>query len=247
MADNNIHAGHRLRMREKYLKFGPEAFSDHELLEMLLYFSIPRANTNHTAHHLLDRFGSLENLLSADVSSIKSVDGIGESSALQISIAGALSKRSKKKPISPKKKFQDLESVGNFFVERFSGSSREVVAAMFLDSSMRLIDMITIAEGSVGEVSFTPARVVREAILKDATAVILAHNHPCGVSVASLADRNITIVLEAALSSVEIPLIEHIIVSEVGFAPTLMYKPNTARVHIAGRIFGADFFKKFYK
>lgn len=247
MSSNNLHAGHRLRMREKYFKFGPDAFQDHELLEMLLYFSIPRANTNDTAHLLLERFGSFENLLSADVSSIRSVEGVGESSALLISIVGALVKRSKKKQTSLKKKFNNLESVGNFFVERFAGSSKEVVAAMFLDSNMRLIDVTTIAEGSVGEVSFTPAKVVREAIIKDATAVILAHNHPSGISAASLADRNMTIVLESALSSVEIPLIEHIVVGEMGFAPTLMYKPHTARFNITSRIFGEDFIKNFYR
>ena len=118
---------------------------------------------------------------------------------------------------------------------------------MYLDSAMRLIDVSTIAEGSIGEVRITPAKIVREAVLKDATSVIIAHNHPGGSSAMSASDRNFTFVLESALSAVEMPLLEHIIVSEVGYAPTMMYKPNTARVNLTGRIYGEDFFKNFYK
>ena len=247
MSANHLHDGHRERMREKYLRFGEEAFSDHELIEMLLFHSVPRSNTNDTAHLLLDRFDSPEKLFSADLSSLQSVEGVGERSAMLLSIVGALHKRCKKKKISSKIRFLDLESVGNFFAERFSGSTKEIVEAMYLDSKMRLIDVTTIAEGSIGEVAFTPSKIVRDAIIKDASAVILAHNHPGGVSAASLADKNISIVLESSLASVEIPLIEHIIVSEVGFAPILMYKPHTARANITARIFGEDFFKKFYK
>ena len=246
MAFNNIHEGHRHRMREKYFKFGTEAFSDHELVEMLLYHSISRANTNDTAHRLLDRFGSIEALLSADLSSIKNVEGVGENSALLVSLVGALSKRSKIKRLSTKKKFQDINSVGNFFCEMFSGSSKEIVVAMFLDSNMRLIDVTTIAEGAIGEVSFTPAKLIREVVIKEASAVILAHNHPASASAASNADKNMTIVLEAALSTLEIPLIEHIIVSKEGYIPTMLYKPNTVRANIVSRVFGEDFFKKFY-
>lgn len=247
MSGNNLHDGHRERMREKYLKFGEEAFSDHELIEMLLFYSVPRTNTNNTAHLLLDRFDSVEKLLSADIPSLQSIEGVGERSAMLVSLVGALNKRSKKKQISSKRRFSDLESVGNFFAERFSGSTKEIVAAMYLDSKMHLIDVTTVAEGSIGEATFTPSRIVRNAIIKDASAVILAHNHPGGVAAASLTDKNISIVLESSLASVEIPLIEHIIVTEVGFAPTMMYKPHTARTNITARIFGEDFFKKFYK
>lgn len=247
MPNNNLHDGHRPRMREKYLKFGPEVFSDHEIIEILLFFSVPRVNTNDTAHRLLDRFGSLESLFSADISSLKSVDGVGDNSALLISLVGEIIKRSKRKKHSTKKKFTDIDSVGNYFCERFAGSSKEIVCAMYLDSAMRLIEVTTIAEGSVGEVRITPAKIVREAVLKDAASVIIAHNHPGGVSATSASDRNFTFVLESALSAVEMPLLEHIIVSEVGYAPTMMYKPNTARANLTGRIYGEGFFKSFYQ
>lgn len=247
MSDSNLHDGHRARMREKYLKFGADAFSDHELIEMLLYYSVPRTNTNNTAHLLLDRFDSVEKLLSADIPSLQSVDGVGERSAMLVSLAGALNKRSKKKKASSKMRFSNLESVGNFFAERFSGSTKEIVAAMYLDNKMHLIDVSTIAEGSIGEAAFAPSKIVRNAIIKDASAVILAHNHPGGVAVASLSDRNISIVLETSLAAVEIPLIEHLIITEVGYTPTLMFKPHTARTNITTRIFGEDFYRKFYK
>ena len=118
---------------------------------------------------------------------------------------------------------------------------------MYLDSNMRLIDVSTIAEGSVGEVSFTPAKVVREAVIKEATAIVLAHNHPSGVSVASIADKNMTYVLETALAALEIPILEHVIVCETNYTPTMLYKPNSARAHIASRVLGEGFFKEFYQ
>jgi DNA repair protein RadC len=164
-----------------------------------------------------------------------------------VSLAGALNKRSKKKKASSKMRFSNLESVGNFFAERFSGSTKEIVAAMYLDNKMHLIDVSTVAEGSIGEAAFAPSKIVRNAIIKDASAVILAHNHPGGVAVASLSDRNISIVLETSLAAVEIPLIEHLIITEVGYTPTLMFKPHTARTNITTRIFGEDFYRKFYK
>ena len=246
MATNNIHQGHRQRMREKYSKFGNEAFSDHELVEMLLFHSVPRANTNDIAHRLIDRFGSVEGLLSADIASVKDIEGVGNNSALLISLVGALAKRSKAKRFSSKKKFQDISSIGNYFCERFSGSSKEIFAVMYLDSNMRVIDVSTIAEGSIGEVAFTPAKVVREVVIKEANAIVLAHNHPSGVSVASNADKNMTYVLETALAALEIPILEHVIVSKSSYAPTMMYKPNSARANIVSRVFGEDFFKKFY-
>ena len=244
---NSIHQGHRNRLKEKFLKFGPDVFSDHELIEILLFFSILRINTNDTAHKLLERFGSLEALFGASHTQISEVEGVGPSSALLISLVGALMRRSTKNRIPKRKKYSNLEEIGNLLTEQYKGLQCERFLALYFDASMRLIEISTVAEGTFGEAAVSPAKVTREAVLKGASGVIVVHNHPLGASSVSNADRNLTHILEASLAAVDIPLIEHIIVGEMGYAPTMTYKTNPTRSALSAKIYGNSFYKEFYK
>ena len=105
-SNSNLHSGHRSRMKDKYSRLGSDAFSDHELLEMLLFHSIPRADTNETAHKLIERFGSLEGVFNSDLEMLLTVDGIGESSAILISLVGDIHNRIAKTPVRKKKKYK---------------------------------------------------------------------------------------------------------------------------------------------
>lgn len=244
--DNQTHSGHRDRLKEKFISFGPEIFSDHELLEMLLFFSIPRVNTNGLAHRLIDRFGSLNSVLTAPVDQLVLVEGVGKSSAILISLVGALMCRARRKPISNRKKFSNLREVGEMLTDYYRYLPQERFCALYFDASMRLIETSVIAEGSVGEISVTPSRIAREAVLKGASGVIVAHNHPLGASSLSSSDRNLTHIIEASLAAVEIPLLEHIVVGEVGYAPTMMYMPGSSGAVRSAKIYGDSFLKSFY-
>lgn len=244
--DNQTHKGHRDRLKEKFISFGPEIFSDHELLEMLLFFSIPRVNTNDLAHRLIDRFGSLNAVLNSPVDQLVLVEGVGKSSAILVSLTGALTSRSRQKPISKRKKFSNLRDVGEMLTDYYRNLPYERFCALYFDASMRLIEMSVIAEGAVGEASVTPSRIAREAVLKGASGVIVAHNHPLGASSLSSSDRNLTHIIEASLAAVEIPLIEHVVVGEVGYSPTMMYKPGSSGAARSARIYGDSFLKGFY-
>ena len=244
--DNQIHKGHRDRLKEKLISFGPEIFSDHELLEMLLFFSIPRVNTNDLAHRLIDRFGSLNAVLTASIDQLLLIEGIGKGSAILISITGTLMSRARQKPISKRKKFSNLREVGEMLTEYYRNLPNERFCALYFDASMRLIEISVIADGAVGEVSVTPSRIAREAVLKGASGVIVAHNHPLGAASLSLSDRNLTHVIEASLAAVEIPLIEHIVVGEVGYAPTMLFMPDSPGAARRARIYGDAFTKGFY-
>lgn len=244
---SNVHSGHRSRMREKYLRFGADVFSDHELVEMLLYHSIPRADTNATAHELIEKLGSLENVMFCDIEMLQTVEGVGESSAILISLIGDIYSRISKKPVNKKKKYRTLTDVGEFLVSHYSGARKEYFSAMYFNSSMELIDISVLSEGSAGEAAVTPSRIAREAILKGAAGVIIAHNHLGDSPLLSTADRSITNLVEATLSAVSIPLIEHIVVSPAGYAPSMHLRSGTAASALGAQAFGDDFFTRFYK
>lgn len=243
---NQIHKGHRERITEKLIKFGPESFSDHELLEILLFFSIPRANTNDVAHQLIDTFGSLQSVFNADFERLITVKGVGTRSALLITLVGALLHRTRTKQVIKRKKYNNLREVGEMLSVYYQGFDHERFCALYFDASMRLIEISVIAEGVTGEISVTPSKITREAVLKGAVGVIVAHNHPLGASSLSNTDRNLTHIIEASLSAVEIPLIEHIVVGEVGYAPTMLFKPGSPRNSLNAKIYGDSFQKDFY-
>ncbi len=246
-SENNLHSGHRSRMKEKYLRFGSDVFSDHELLEILLFHSIPRIDTNATAHELIEKLGSLENVMFSDVEMLRTVDGVGESSALLISLIGDIYSRIDKKPLNKKKKYRTLTDVGEFLVSHYSGARKEYFSALYFNSSMELIDVVVLSEGSASEAAVTPSRIAREAILKDASGVIIAHNHLGDSPLISHADRNLTNLVEATLSAVGIPLIEHVVVSQAGYAPSMHLRSGTPASTLGTQAFGDDFFTRFYK
>jgi DNA repair protein RadC len=217
------------------------------LIELLLFFSVPRVNTNDIAHRLLDRFGSLELLFQASIDQLTTVEGVGTSSAIIISLIGILMRRSKKSSLSKRKKYSSLEEIGNLLTELFRGLQNERFLALYFDASMRLIEISTVSEGSIGEAAVSPSRITREAVLKGASSVIIAHNHPLGAASLSSSDRNLTHVIEASLAAVDIPLIEHIVVGEVGYAPTMVYKASPVRSALSTKIYGSSFYKEFYK
>ena len=128
----------------------------------------------------------------------------------------------------------------------YQGVHNERFCALYFDASMRLIEMSVIAEGSIGKAAVTPSRIARDAVLKGAAGVIVAHNHPLGIASISVSDRNTTHIIEASLAAVDVPLIEHIVVGEVGYAPTMMYKMSSSRSSLFSHIYGDAFYKKFY-
>lgn len=246
-SNSNLHSGHRSRMKEKYLRLGSDAFSDHELLEMLLFHSIPRADTNETAHKLIERFGSLEGVLNSELEALLTVDGIGECSAILISLVDDFRSRIAKTPVRKKKKYKSLSVVGELLSSLYSGAQKEYFSALYFNSSMELITVSVISEGSETEAAVTPSRLAREAVLKNAAGVIIAHNHLGESHLLSSADRKITNLVESTLSAIGIPLIEHIVVTPAGYAPSMHLRSGTAPRIVGTEHLGEDFFTTFYK
>ena len=219
IADSEIHSGHRGRMREKLLAHGARIFDTYELLEMLLYHSIPYKDTNPIAKRLLHRFGGLDGVFMASRSELCEVNGIGERTAVLIELVGELSTVIGAEILPPRSSdFSDYSSAGKNFVEYFSELSESRTVAAFLDNSMNLIALeeLFALDFSSGGVKAKP--FIDMAIKHRASVVITAHNHPFGPFYPSDGDRASGEMLSDALSRVGILHAEHYLICGSAYA-----------------------------
>lgn len=208
-----MHDGHRERQKNRLLNVGSKAFFDHELLEMLLFFSIPRINTNVIAHRLLDRFGSLAGVFAAGKEDLLSVEGIGENSLTLILLVKDVMHRTSQKPPKKRKKMNNLTNISAFVTELFENEKKEKIYLIALDNSSNIIDSVCISEDGASFSDTTTNKIIRSAISLNAASVILAHNHPDGIAIPSTRDLEMNQKIYAGLRMVEITLIDHFIVS----------------------------------
>ena len=212
-----IHDGHREKMRSRFLAAGLEPFADHEALELLLYYAIPRRDTNPIAHALIERYGSLSGVLSAPVEDLKKVEGIGESAAVLLRLVPQLYRKARLLDAEKETVLTSVERVGAYLLERFAGESHEVVYQLCLDRKGKLLACKRIGEGGVASAEVNIRRLVENAILTEASVVILAHNHPSGVALPSKEDFAATDRAREALALVGVMLADHIIVADGDF------------------------------
>ena len=208
----SVHQGHRARQRKKLLENGPRAFADHELLEMLLYYAIPRRDTNELAHRLLERFGSLQGVFSAPVEELSTVEGVGENAAVLLSLVPQIWQRSLQG--ASERILNSVDKCGEYFAELLSGSRREMLWQVCLDGKGKVLSSRCLAEGDVSMAAVSVRQVVEYALRAGAVAVVLAHNHPSGVALPSQEDCATTRLIRDALRTMNIQLVDHIIVAD---------------------------------
>ena len=212
-----IHDGHREKMRQRFLKSGLDAFADHEALELLLYYAIPRRDTNPIAHALMERYGSLSAVLAAPVEDLKKVEGVGESAAILLKLAPQLYRKAKMSDAEQETILSSVERVGAYLLDRFAGEKNEVVYQLCLDRKGKLLACKKLGEGGVTSADLDIRRLVENALLTGASAVVLAHNHPSGVALPSRDDYAATDRAKTALAVVGVALTDHIIVADGDF------------------------------
>ncbi len=208
----SVHQGHRARQRKKLLENGPRAFADHELLEVLLYYAIPRRDTNELAHRLLERFGSLQGVLSAPVEELSVVEGMGENAAVLLNLVPQIWQRSLQE--GPERILNTVDKCGEYFVGLLSGSRREMLWQVCLDGKGKVLSSRCLSEGDVSMAAVSVRQVVEYALRAGAVGVVLAHNHPSGVALPSQEDCATTRMIRDALRTMNIQLVDHIIVAD---------------------------------
>lgn len=210
----SIHKDHRQRVRERYLKEGLDGFSEVQVLELLLFYVIPRQDTNPIAHRLIDRFGSLYQVLEAPVEELEKVEGIGPNAALLLSLITAVARVYAVNRTEKQKILRTIEDCGEYLKSFFIGRRSEMVYLLCLDAKCKVLGCREIGEGSVNSANVPIRRIVETALGLNATSVVLAHNHPSGIALPSGEDVLTTHRVAAALSTVDIVLVDHIVVAD---------------------------------
>lgn len=160
-----IHDGHREKMRQRFMTGGLDAFADHEILELLLYYAIPRRDTNPIAHALMERYGSLPAVLAAPMEDLKRTEGIGESAAVLLHLVPQVCRRARLAQVGEDQVLNSSERAGAYLLECFDGESREVIYQLCLDRKGKLLACKRLGEGSVASADLDVRRLVENAIL----------------------------------------------------------------------------------
>ena len=213
MERDNVHEGHRDRLRVRFLDEGLEHFQSHNMLELLLFYSIPVKDTNEEAHRLIERFGSLSEVFDADYDELCKVKGIGERSALLIKLMPELFREYEKDKLSHDEvRLNSAELVAKYVSKYFKGLTKEKLYLLCLDSNCKMLRFDLISEGNFNATIINNRKITESAIFSNAASVILVHNHPSGITAPSTMDINATIGIADALESVGIKLNDHIII-----------------------------------
>ena len=206
----NVNEGHRARLRQRMMKEGLNGFQDHEVLEFLLFQSIPRKNTNRLAHELINKFGSLANVLDATPDQLMSVNGISEVTACNLSVLNEVFLRCRRSA-ADKKELSKLSSVLQYAQAILSESNRERLIVVYVDSATSFLSRDEYTSDSSFEINIDVKTIVTNATNINAGGVLLFHCHGNGPCTPSQADFAFTQKLFDTLANLNIMLLEHII------------------------------------
>ena len=173
-SDLSVHAGHRQRLRERFLRGGPDDLAAHELLELLLGYAMPRVDVNPLAHRLIERFGSLSGVTEASVEELMSVSGVGEYTACLIRLLPAVVRRCAIDRVESPRVYDTVGKLVEFLRPRFTGLTTERVYLILLDNGMHMIDCRVISEGSVNSSAVTVRRIAELCLYMHAACAVLA-------------------------------------------------------------------------
>jgi DNA repair protein RadC len=202
------------RPREKLLERGPQSLSDAELLALLLGSGIKGHSAVDLARSLLSEFGSLRDLLGADRRRWEGRLGIGPARCATLMAAMELARRHLREPLNRNSALSSPDSTHRFLLAQLRDRPYEVFSCLFLDNRHRLIAFEEVFRGTIDGASVHPREVIRQTIQHNAAAVIIAHNHPSGVTEPSQADEGVTRRLRQALALIDVRLLDHIIVGD---------------------------------
>ncbi|MBR7070953.1 MAG: DNA repair protein RadC [Clostridia bacterium] len=224
----NLHAKHRSRVKKEFLKHGFQKDTPpHKVLELLLFFCVPRCDTNPLAHELLNRFGSLAGVLNAPVEELVRFSGLTESNVVLFKLIPEVARRYWEDQVDADHAFRNLDDVGEYLCRSHFGFTEEKVSVLCLSSNAKLLAHDFLANGNVSSVGISMRDVAEIALRNDAAAVVLAHNHPSGCALPSPEDVRVTEMVSISLAHVGVRLLDHVVIAAddfVSMAQTPKYR-----------------------
>jgi DNA repair protein RadC len=205
--------GHRQRLRERFQRSSLQGFHDHEVLELLLSFAIPRRDVKGIAKALLAKFQSLAAVLDAPMEALQEVPGVGSYAATLLAMVPRLVERYQQDRWQGSETLHSTRDAVGYLAALLGTERNEVFLVLALNSRNALIAQEEIQRGSVNRTAVFPRKVIEACLKHRATAVVLAHNHPSGDPSPSQADRQLTRKLSKLLAEVDIAVHDHIIIS----------------------------------
>lgn len=220
MEENEIkkyNAGHRERVKEKFLKTNFDGWHDYEILEFALFFVLPYKDTKPIAKKLIEKFGSLKEILNSNYDKLtevlKDIKGVGEHTLTFLYFLKHFSIKYSELKIKEKEFFSCPEDVAKFLRNLIGTCEKEKMCAVFMNSSGDILGHKIISEGTVGRSAVYPGEIARQALILNSRSVIISHNHPGGNSKPSEKDIIATKLVNNALDLIDVVLLDHIIVT----------------------------------
>ena len=212
----SLRAGHRERMRQRLRNHGADNLREDEVLEMLLFHVIPRGDVKELAKDLIRTFGSLERVIFADEKSLLAVPNVGEQTVTLFKLMQKLRSEFMRNDIVENNILNSWQAAIEYCRSEIGSNQKESFIVLYLNAKNRLINKVALSEGTVDRVTVYPREVVEGAITHKASAVLLAHNHPTGDLTPSKQDIHMTTTIRDALQTVNIQLLDHLIIGRQG-------------------------------
>ena len=206
-----MHEGHRSRLKNRFLEEGLDGFEDHQILELLLFYAIPRRDTNELAHSLIKKYGSLSGVFEADPQDLATTPGLGDNSTVLLSLIPSLARIYLKDRWGLRPTLSSAAKAGEYILALFAGRVYEAFFVICLDAQHQVIYPALVHEGTIDQAPVYPRVIVETALRHKAHSVILAHNHPGGSPSPSPQDIEVTKRIKLALEAISITVLDHII------------------------------------
>lgn len=212
MPSDEIHTGHRRRLREKFLRSGLSGFHDYEIVELLLTLGSPRKDCKPQAKEAIKRFKTLRGVLSASAEELQQIEGIGPHSAFGIRLVREVAREFLKGKIMDQPYFKSSREIFDYLYHAMRDLKKELFKVIYLNSQNQIIDVADLFEGTVDSSSISPREIVDGALQENSTALIFVHNHPSGNPAPSTSDKELTRELVYVGKIMQMKVVDHIII-----------------------------------
>lgn len=230
-----MHEDHRKRVRKRFEKEDLDAFDEHQVLELMLFYAIPRKDTNEIAHRLIEQFGGFAQVMDASIEELEKVEGIGHNSALYLKIIRSSYRYYRVCETSNDVILNTVKDCANYMMARLNGRRNEEVYLLCLDAKRKVISCRKVEEGDACSVKLSIRKITNIAMNENASSVLIAHNHPTGFALPSGEDVKATERLARTLAEVGVYFLDHIIVTNVDYVSMFesgLYSPEALGIYI---------------